>query len=344
MTTQKNRTQANHTPTMLAVVESMSRAGRGVLLIELAPAVPGRCFPPFTAGAHIDLHLGPVVRQYSLCGDPTAADAMSRWWIAVKLDETGRGGSRIIHEQLRVGHTLEVTGPRNHFPMVDAPAAPAGAGRTVLLAGGIGVTPLAAMAATCAAAGRDHVLHIWAGTVDDLPLRTRLRETTGPDRAGGGTTVEHLGTDGDSLRTAGHLPEPYRPGDRVYICGPGGFIDRAVGLAAADGWPGDAVHVERFAPSRPRAADGTAFEVRLASSGATFPVAAEQSIAEVLTDNGVDIELSCEAGMCGACLTGVVDGVPDHRDDVQSPAEHAANTRITLCCSRSLTPTLTLDL
>jgi vanillate O-demethylase ferredoxin subunit len=330
-------TRMYHTPTLLAGVESMSRAGRDVLLIELAPAAPEKSFPPFTAGSHVDLHLGPVVRQYSLCGDPTAADATSRWRIAVKLDESGRGGSRVIHEQLRVGHTLEITGPRNHFPLVESIGE---SGRSVLLAGGIGVTPLAAMAAACAAQGRPHVLHVWTATVGEAPLGEHLA-------AAGVPVVAHPSTAGDSLRSAGSLPEQYRPGDHLYICGPGGFIDRVVDLAVADGWPEDVVHVERFAPSHPRTVEGVddaVFEVRLASSGATFPVAAEQSIAEVLTDNGVDIELSCEAGMCGACLTGVVDGVPDHRDDVQSAAEHAANTQVTLCCSRSLTPTLTLDL
>lgn len=328
----------HHAPTMLAVVESMSRAGRGVLLIELGPATPGVSFPPFTAGSHVDLHLGPVVRQYSLCGDPTAADATSRWRIAVKLDESGRGGSRVIHDQLRVGHTLEITGPRNHFPLVDTGDA---AGRSVLLAGGIGVTPLLSMAAACAAAGRSHALHVWAATAGDIPLRDRLATSATGDA---GRVTEHLSVRGESLRDTGHLPEGYRPGDHLYLCGPTGFIDRALDLAAVDGWPEDAVHVERFAPSAPPATTGASFEVRLASSGATFPVADGETIADVLLDNGVDIELSCEAGMCGACLTGVVDGVPDHRDEVQSPSEHAANTQLTLCCSRSLTPTLTLDL
>ncbi|AGP31868.1 PDR/VanB family oxidoreductase [Corynebacterium terpenotabidum] len=332
MTTRTSTTTrtTTHTPTMLAVVESMSRAGTDVLLIELAPADPDATFPAFTAGAHVDLHLGPVIRQYSLLGDPTAPDATTRWFIAVKHDHDGRGGSTVIHEQLRVGHILEITGPRNHFPLEDTP------GRVVLLAGGIGITPLAAMAAACDAVGRPRELHVYASTAEDVPLRGHVSGA-----------VEHLSVDGDSVRTATGLPTGYIPGDQLYICGPGGFIDRAVELAAADGWPEEAVRVERFAPSAASAAasatDG-AFEVRLASTGATFPVPEDMSIADVLTDNGVDIELSCEAGMCGACLTGVVDGVPDHRDDVQSPTEHASNTQITLCCSRSLTPSLTLDL
>lgn len=324
-------TTTEETRSMLAVVESMARAGRGVLLIELAPATAGEFFPAYTAGAHIDLHLGPVIRQYSLLGDPTAADARSRWRIAVKLDPQGRGGSAVIHEQLRVGHTLSVTGPRNHFALDDG--SDGRGGRTVLIAGGIGVTPLCAMAATCRTTGRPHVLHVYASAEDEMPLRGFLPGA-----------VEHLGTEGDSLRTADHLPEQHRPGDRLYICGPGGFIDRALALAAADGWPAEDVAVEHFTPSAPVDATGAAFTVQLASTGATFPVPEERSIAEVLLDNGVDIDLSCEAGICGACLTGVVDGVPDHRDEVQSPAEHAANTRVTLCCSRSLTPTLTLDL
>ncbi|MFT3661843.1 MAG: PDR/VanB family oxidoreductase [Gordonia sp. (in: high G+C Gram-positive bacteria)] len=314
--------------TRLAVVHAMTRAGRDVLLIELRPALPGAVFPPFSAGSHIDVHLGPVRRQYSLLGDPSSDDSALRWFIGVKRDDAGRGGSLVIHEQLRVGHTLEVTGPRNHFPLHDDE------GRAVLLAGGIGITPLAAMAAECTARNRPWVLHAYAATAADLPL---CEVFDGP-------IVEHFSSAGDSLRTASRLPEEYRSGDRLYICGPAGFIDRAVTLAAADGWPAESVHVERFAPSEPVAVTGASFDVRLASSGTTFTVPEDRSIADVLVENGVDVDLSCEAGMCGACLTGVVDGVPDHRDDVQSPAEHAANAQITLCCSRSQTPVLTLDL
>jgi vanillate O-demethylase ferredoxin subunit len=319
-----------HTPTMLAVVESMARAGRNVLLIELAPvgAAGNATFPPFTAGAHIDLHLGPVVRQYSLLGDPTAPDATAHWFIAVRRDDTGRGGSRVIHEQLRVGHTLEITGPRNHFPMVDAP------GRSILLAGGIGVTPLVAMARTCVAEGRPFALHRYATDAASLtpPTLSPLPVTT------------HLSDHGDSLRHADRLPERHRPGDHLYLCGPAGFMDRAVALAAADGWPEDTVHTEHFTPVVRATAPAGSFGVTVASTGETYPVPEDRSIAEVLRDNGVPVELSCEAGMCGACLTGVLDGIPDHRDSVQSPSEHRANTHVTLCCSRSTTPTLTLEL
>jgi vanillate O-demethylase ferredoxin subunit len=323
-------TQTHHTPTMLAVVESMARAGRGVLLIELAPAVPEESFPSFTAGAHIDLHLGPVIRQYSLLGDPTAPDAAAHWFIAVRRDDTGRGGSRVIHDQLRVGHTLEITGPRNHFPMVDAP------GRSILLAGGIGVTPLVAIARTCLAEGRPFALHRYAADTRALPLSGYLGERL--------PATDHLSDHGDSLRHADRLPEPHRPGDHLYICGPAGFMDRAVALAAADGWPEDAVHTEHFTPVVRDSLPAESFAVTVASTGMTYPVPEDRSIAEALRDNGVPVELSCEAGMCGACLTGVLDGVPDHRDSVQSPSEHRANTHVTLCCSRSTTPTLTLEL
>ena len=315
----------------LATVHSMTRAGRDVLLIELRPT--GTDFPSVTAGAHIDLHLGPVVRQYSLLGDPRDA---GRWLIAVKREDDGRGGSDVIHTQLRVGHTIEVSGPRNHFPLIHA--ADQG-GRTVLLAGGIGVTPLAAMAEQCVATGRDVTLHCYATVQDELPLREYLAS-----RPWSPNIVEHLSSGGDSLRTTGVLPHSYSDGDDLYICGPSGFIDRAVHLAEAGGWPADAVHVEHFAPAEPPELTGDAFTVTVASTGASYAVAEDDTIAEVLAAHGVAVELSCEQGICGACLTDVVDGVPDHRDEVQSPAEHAANTRVTLCCSRSRTANLTLAL
>ncbi|MGN0095595.1 MAG: PDR/VanB family oxidoreductase [Corynebacterium sp.] len=315
----------------LATVHSMTRAGRDVLLIELRPT--GTDFPSVTAGAHIDLHLGPVVRQYSLLGDPRDA---GRWLIAVKREDDGRGGSDVIHTQLRVGHTIEVSGPRNHFPLRHT--ADQG-GRTVLLAGGIGVTPLIAMAEQCAATGRDVTLHCYATVQDELPLREYLAS-----RPWSPNTVEHLSSGGDSLRTAEAVPHSYSGGDDLYICGPTGFIDRAVHLAEAAGWPADVVHVERFAPTEPPELTGAAFTVTVASTGASYAVAEDDTIAEVLAAHGVAVELSCEQGICGACLTGVVDGVPDHRDEVQSPAEHAANTRVALCCSRSRTANLTLAL
>ncbi|WP_420098429.1 PDR/VanB family oxidoreductase [Corynebacterium sp.] len=316
----------------LATVHSMTRAGRDVLLIELRPTHDGT-FPAATAGAHVDLHLGPVVRQYSLLGDPRDA---GRWLIAVKREDAGRGGSDVIHTQLRVGHTVEVSGPRNHFPLDHASDQ---AGRTVLLAGGIGVTPLAAMAEQCDVTGREFTLHCYASAQDEVPLRDHLAA-----RPWASGVVEHLSNDGDSLRTADTLPQSYHPGDGLYICGPAGFIARALGLAEADGWPTDAVHVEHFAPTEVPDLTGDAFTVTVASTGASYPVAEHDTIAEVLAAHGVAVDLSCEQGICGSCLTGVVDGVPDHRDEVQSPDEHAANTQVTLCCSRSKTTNLTLAL
>ncbi|MGJ0184666.1 PDR/VanB family oxidoreductase [Corynebacterium glyciniphilum] len=316
----------------LATVHSMTRAGRDVVLIELHPTHDG-AFPPATAGAHIDLHLGPVIRQYSLLGDPRDT---ARWLIAVKREEDGRGGSEVIHTQLRVGHTVEVTGPRNHFELQHPTG---GAGRTILLAGGIGATPLTAMAEQCAATGREFTLHCYASDADGLPLRDHLVA-----RPWSPNIVEHLSNDGESLRSTDTLPQSYADGDDLYICGPAGFISRALELAESGRWPADAVHVERFAPTEQPDLTGDAFTVTVASTGASYPVAEHDTIAEVLAAHGVAVELSCEQGICGACLTGVVDGVPDHRDEVQSPDEHAANTQVTLCCSRSRTANLTLAL
>lgn len=330
------------TPTTLMVVESMARAGKDVLLIELRAANlgtdgSGATLPEWTAGSHVDIHLGPVLRQYSLIGDPSAEGSRDRWHIAVRRDDIGRGGSKVIHEQLRVGHTLEVTGPRNNFPLAE-PSDTENPGRTILLAGGIGITPLLSMAEAQTAVDLPVRFHCYSSNQTTMPMSGWMEGKVWEE-----DVVKHFSERGDSLRTASMLPEACLPGDHLYICGPAGFIDRAVAIAEADGWPTAAVHVERFALSEPVDLTGDSFTVTAASTGDTMTVGENQTIAEVLLEQGYPVELSCEMGICGSCLTGVVAGTPEHRDESQSPVEHASNSRINVCCSRSKTPSLTLE-
>ncbi len=312
------------------VVHQMTRASDRILLIELRPTAGDDLLPPFEAGAHIDVHLGALVRQYSLLGP---AQDRHRYRIGVLRELAGRGGSAAIHDSVRVGDLLRISLPRNTFPMVSA------IGHTVLLAGGIGVTPLVAMAERLHQAGESFELHVYSASERTSPLREYLAGRPWAERV-----WPHYSDTGDSFRTgppaAVHAPAP---GARLYVCGPAGFIDAATACAAAAGWPADAVHAERFAPAASVRTDGDSFAVIAASTGRRMEVGQDETIAQVLERNGFEVFLSCEQGICGSCLTGVLEGVPDHRDEVQSDAEHAANSQINICCSRARTATLTLD-
>ncbi|MFT3714938.1 MAG: PDR/VanB family oxidoreductase [Gordonia sp. (in: high G+C Gram-positive bacteria)] len=322
------------TGTVDAYVHAITYAGTDLLSYDLRPVDPDAGLPPFDAGAHVDVHVAPgLIRQYSLCNDPSERH---RYVVCVHRDASGRGGSRTLHDTVRVGQALRVGEPRNHFALRSAD-------RYVLMAGGVGVTPLAAMAARLHDDDADFELHVYARDRAHVPLRELLTSSSFAGR----TTV-HLSSDGDGLRDG---PPPalaqHRPGTVVYTCGPAGFMDAVAGYARTAGYTDDDVVTERFAPSAAAAGDPAAdgsFDVVVASTSQRIPVTPECSIAEALAESGIQVDLSCEQGMCGACLTPVISGVPDHRDDVQSAAEQAANTHITLCCSRAKTAELVLDL
>jgi vanillate O-demethylase ferredoxin subunit len=315
------------------IVHAISLASATSHSYELRAATGGT-LPSFEAGAHIDVHLGPsLIRPYSLCNSPQET---GRYLICVRRDDAGRGGSRTLHRDLTVGRRLRISPPRNHFPLVAAR-------RHVLVAGGIGITPLLSMAEALAARGAAFVLHHYTSSVTEAPLLERLQTSAFAER-----TVVHHSDQGDSVRTG--LPAELLvpdPDTAVYVCGPDGFMSHVMAKTAAVGWQPGQIHTERFAPATPVPAgdEVTAeFTVRIASTGIGYPVPADHTIADVLTANGVEVELSCEQGICGACLTPVLAGEPDHRDEVQTPDERATNDRITICCSRARTPELLLGL
>lgn len=319
--------------TLDVIVHTISLASATSHSYELRAAAGG-ALPSFEAGAHIDVHLGPsLIRPYSLCNSPQET---GRYLICVRRDDAGRGGSRTLHRDLTVGRRLRISPPRNHFPLVAAR-------RHVLIAGGIGITPLLSMAETLAARGAPFVLHHYTSSAADAPLLERLRTSAFAAR-----TVAHHSDQGDTIRT-----EPPAellasdPDTAVYVCGPDGFMTHVTARATAAGWQPGQIHTERFAPAVPSPAEdkaATEFTVRIASTGIGYPVPADSTIADVLTAHGVEVELSCEQGICGACLTPVLAGEPDHRDEVQTPDERAAGDRITICCSRARTPELLLGL
>lgn len=315
------------TDTIPVVVARTAISGERVALIELRPE-PGTALPQFRAGAHIDLHVGPFVRQYSLLGGDDRTD---RYLVGVLRERAGRGGSAAIHA-LRPGDRIRISAPRTTFPLDPD------ADHSILIAGGIGVTPLVAMAEQLHREGRSFELHVYTVSPATLPLGGHLDSRPWRDRV-----HPHYSAYGDSFR--GRAPEvipPPRPGLAVYVCGPAGLTASATACASALRWPRAAVHVEHFERSEPVETGGAPFTVVAGSTGQRLDVTEDETIAAVLQRHGFQVALSCEQGICGACITGVVDGLPDHRDEVQSSAEHEANTQITVCCSRSRTPVLTL--
>ncbi|KAF1023514.1 MAG: Phenoxybenzoate dioxygenase subunit beta [Paracidovorax wautersii] len=325
-----NTAAAPHsTPTPVRVVQTTWHTPE-VIGLSLQ-ALDGRPLPGWQAGAHVDLHLpGELVRAYSLCGVPSAQPG--RYDIAVKREPMGRGGSQAVH-QLRAGSELQVGAPRNLFALADEPC------HHLLLGGGIGLTPLVAMAHTLHQQGRDFTLVVYARSRELLPLRTILENAAWRDRV-------HV-----HLDDAGHGTAPSDwlarapAGCHVYFCGPAGFMDHL--REAARHWPAPRVHFEYFgAPQAPAGTAETAaasgFEVRLARQQIAIQVAPDQSIAQALQAAGMAVDTVCEQGICGSCVTPYLDGTPDHQDLCLSQEERASH--LALCCSRCTSSHLTLDL
>jgi ferredoxin-NADP reductase len=273
--------------------------------------------PAWTAGAHVDLRLPDGrVRQYSLCGD--LADR-GRYEIAIKREDAGRGGSAWVHGNLSAGAVAHVSAPRNNFPL--APAAR----RHVLVAGGIGVTPLLAMARTLAADGADFALHFCARSAAYAPLLAEVRAVCG-DRL-----QDWFSNEGRRFDPA--LLHDFASGTHVYACGPRRLTEAVQAALDAKGWAPEQVHVEHFAALADEAFKPEAFEARIASTGALLHVPANRSLLDVLRDHGFSQPSSCELGVCGACECGYRDGTVIHRDAVLSVGKR--RDRMTPCVSRA---------
>lgn len=302
----------------------------GVLRLDLVDKA-GAALPPFEAGAHIDLHLEPgLIRQYSLCGDP--ADR-GRYRLGILRDPGSRGGSTAAHERLREGAEVAVGHPRNLFPLA------ADATHSILIGGGIGITPMIAMAHTLAATGRRFELHYCGRDRAACAFLDELAEAPFRDN-----TVLHLddGPADQALDLAGPLGSA-PAGTHLYVCGPAGFMDRVIGEAGRLGLPADHIHREYF-QSGPTAAAGSAFEVIASRSGKRVRVEDGETIVQALARIGIKVPMSCEQGVCGTCLCTVLEGAPDHRDVFLTDEEKADNDQIPLCCSRATSDTLVLDI
>lgn len=293
-----------------------------IMAYQLAGDAP---LPAYTPGAHIDVMTPAGPRSYSLIRWPGQEDGGYR--IAVLKEENGTGGSAAMHA-LTVGDSIEVSPPKNDFEL----------GRdgkpVLLLAGGIGVTPLIAMATQLQAEGRTFQFHYAGRTAAQMAYLEALQDTFGAALIPHFDDVTPLRLD-DLMASAGSAA--------LYVCGPRGLIDAARTTAEAAGIPPADMHVELFATPEASSTDA-GFEVEVASTGQVVPVAADQSIIEALEDAGLDLMYDCQRGDCGICQTDVISGTPDHRDVVLSQAEKDSGKVMQICVSRSLTPRLVLDL
>jgi len=312
-------------------VTARKTEAEGICSFELA-AADGQPLPAFGAGSHVDVLLpNGITRQYSLCNDPAETH---RYLIAVLREPSSRGGSQALHDQVQEGTELEISPPRNHFALAHE------ARRSLLLAGGIGVTPILCMAERLAVTGAAFDLHYCARTPARAAFVDRMKQAPFADR------VQFHFDDGEpaqQLDMKALLKAP-EAGVHLYVCGPKGFMDAVLATARESGWPEDQIHYEFFgADVAPQDGDA-AFDVKLASSGRVIRIAADQTIAVALDEAGVIVPVSCEQGVCGTCLTGVIEGEPDHRDQFLTDDERAAKDQILVCCSRSKSPVLVLDL
>jgi vanillate O-demethylase ferredoxin subunit len=300
-----------------------------IVSLELA-SVEGAALPPFSAGAHIDVYLpGGLVRQYSLCNNPQQP---GRYLIGVLRDPATRGGSAAVHDQLQVGTLLQISAPKNHFPLTPA-------SHTLLFAGGIGITPILCMAERLAQSGAAFEMHYCSRSPERTAFEARIRGA-----AFAGQVQFHFDSGGaDQKLDMAALLAAADPATHIYVCGPGGFIDHVLASAKGCGWPAAQLHVEYFGAQQDHANDGS-FEVRLASSGKVLAIPADKSITTVLAEHGIDVPVACEQGVCGTCITRVLEGLPEHRDKYFTDEELAKNDQFTPCCSRSKSALLVLDL
>lgn len=315
-------------PDMVLRVSRKETVADGVVSIELE-APDGSVLPMWTAGAHIDLHCagpdGTMVRQYSLCGD--TSDRRS-YRIGVRRDESGRGGSRWVHDTLTVGDAVGVGGPRNNFPLVDAP-------QYVFVAGGIGVTPILPMIAAANASGASWSLAYGGRNRASMPFCDHAALQ-------GSGSVSIVPEDELGLLDLDALFADPAPGTAVYCCGPEPLLQAMEKRAAA--WTEATLYIERFTAKEIETEADTAFEVEIASTGKVLTVPSDRSTLEVLLDAGLPVLFACEEGTCASCETKVICGEVEHRDSLLRPEEQAANNVMFPCVSRAKSARIVLDL
>lgn len=296
-----------------------------VVLLTLAHA-DGIALPAFSAGAHIDLHLTEdLIRPYSLCGDP---QDRQHYQLGILKDGNSQGGSLAVHA-LREGDTITVSEPRNLFTLDER------AGHSLLIGGGIGITPMLAMAAELHAAGRSFTLHYCARSRGQAAFVAQLESARYAGQV-------HLHFSDQQRLNLDAVLSDVPPNTHVYVCGPTRLMDAVNAGAKRLGYAAENVHQECF--SAEVQTGGAAFDVVAATSGITVQVREDQTIVEALAQAGLKVNVSCKQGICGSCLTDVLEGEPDHRDSYLTDEEKADGDQILLCCSRSKCGRLVIDL
>ena len=305
-------------------LKSITYEAKDVLLFELIP-LHGQKLQPFSAGSHIDVYLpNGLIRQYSLCNSPLENN---RYVLGVKRDPQSRGGSNCMHDVLKVGSELKISVPRNNFPLCQE------ASHSVLIAGGIGITPLISMAHELSAKNASWHLFCSFKNRSEVALSGQFE-----------SSKVHLHIDDESqsefLNVASILANAPQ-GSHFYCCGPEPMLNHFIELSKAI--DASRIHFEFFKPVATKLS-GDGFEVNLHQTKKRFYVRPDQTILQVLQKNGISAPGSCEQGICGTCETPVLDGIPDHRDSLLSVEEKSTNKVMMICCSRSLSPSITLDL
>lgn len=306
-------------------VQSIRYAAKDTHLVELVDP-QGAVLPATAPGAHIDLHLGNgIVRSYSLV---ETSDQPTSYTVGVKLDAKSRGGSRYVHEQLRVGTLMQVSAPRNHFPLNET------APHSVLVAGGIGITPIWSMLQRLQAIGASWELWYSVRSRADVVFAAQLLVL-------GERVHLHIDDEVGNVLDLSAIVKAAPADAHFYCCGPTLMLDAYE--AATVSFPAEQVHLERFAAKQTAAVDG-GFVITLVRSSKELTVPTGTSVLDVLLDNGVSVDYSCREGICGCCEVAVLEGDIDHRDAILSTAERCANKTMMVCCSGAKSSRLVLDL
>jgi len=312
------------------VVAKKTIEAHNMASFELVPA-NGGALPPFTAGSHIDVKLpGGLVRQYSLAN---SASEQNRYVIGVWKDANSRGGSVALHEQINEGDTLKVSAPRNRFEV------PADIKRAILIARGIGVTPILSIADDLKRKNIPFELHYVFALMSPDAFKAMIEASNFAEN----TTFHLESTEAGQLLDAGALLTDQPEDTQLFICGVDWWQDPIIKLAKQKGFTEDRIHVERFTAKLAPPKLDKVFEVKIASSGKVIKVPGDKTVAAALEEKGVKIPTSCEQGACGTCKVKVLEGEVDHRDKRLKDPERAEGYFLA-CVSRAKGNLLVLDL
>lgn len=317
------------TSTLFARVHTLRYEAPEIISVELRPADDGVLFPSHEPGSHIDLHLGNgLVRNYSVLNPCSES---GRYVVGVLKDRKSRGGSRYVHENLRVGQVLKISEPRNNFALDEA------ALHSVFLAGGIGITPMLCMLNRLLELGRPADLIYCSRSRQDAAFLQNLKAMT----ARGLNVSYHFDDEEGGPPDLHTWLSAYSPAAHFYACGPAPMLDAF--QRECSNLSFNQVHLERFAaPHAPQAA-ASDFTVELRRSAKVIQVSAGQSILDAMLEGGLLPDHSCREGLCGACETKVLDGQVDHRDSILTAEERRANKSMMICVSRCSSQRLVLD-